>query len=532
MKEMLLEQIKKVLEELGVETEVEITIPKDSKNGDFTTNVALKLASVMKKNPRELATSIISKIKDSHIEKIEIAGPGFINFYFDKAYLFENVEKILKEKENYGRTNLGKGKKINVEYVSANPTGILHLGHARGASYGDALTRILSFNGYEVDREYYINDAGNQIENLEKSIQERYRGLCGLEEHMPENGYYGKEIIDIAKELKKGYGDSLEDPQVFKEKGLQYLLDNIKNDLHNFRVDFDIWSSERDLYKNGYVNNALEKLKKSGYTYEQDGAIWLKTSDFKDEKDRVLVKKDKTNTYFLPDISYHQLKLSRGYDEIIDVLGADHHGYIARIKASIAMFGENPDKLDVEIIQMVRLVRGKEEIKMSKRTGNAVTINDLVEEVGLDATRYFFAARSIDTQMDFDMELATKQSNENPVYYIQYANARICSILREHPTTFEPLEYHTINSEYAYDLLTKLYNFSNVVEMSAQKKAPNLIANYVYDLASSFHTFYSHEKVLTEDLQSTMERLHLIKATSIVITNALNLIGVSAPERM
>lgn len=536
MKDKLKDLIASVLDAKNIDFEKEniiIEVPKDNSHGDYATNIAMQLARILKANPRVIAEDLVKELTGNFIDKIEIAGPGFINFYVKNDYLYENINTILNEKEEYGKCNVGNGTKINVEYVSANPTGILHLGHARGASYGDSLSRILKLANYDVTREYYINDAGNQIENLRKSVQARYEGLCGREEVMPEDGYYGKEIIMIADNIKKEYGDNVTDPLFFREKGLKYLLDKIKEHLRNFNVEFDVWSSEQSLYDSGAVDATIKELTEKGYTYYEDGALFLKTSLYGDEKDRVIVKKDKTNTYFVPDIAYHTNKYARGFEELIDVLGADHHGYVPRIKAGIKMMGNNPDKLDVEILQMVRLVRGKEEIKMSKRTGNAVTIEELVEEVGLDATRYFFSSRSLDTQLDFDLELATKKSNENPVYYIQYAYARICSIINGYDGEIKPLDkYTTLNSEYCKNLLTKLYEFTDTVKLSAIKRCPHIIANYVYDLAGLFHTFYAHEKVLCDDDMSTKEKINLICATAITIKNALILIGVNAREKM
>lgn len=536
MKEKLIELIASVLTASNIEFDKEnivIEVPKDNSHGDYATNVAMQLAGTLKANPREIADNLVKELKSDFINKVEIAGPGFINFYVKNDYLYKNINTILEQKEEYGKCNVGNGLKINVEYVSANPTGILHLGHARGASYGDSLSRILKLANYNVTREYYINDAGNQIENLKKSVQARYEGLCGRDEVMPEDGYFGKEIIMVADNIRKEYGDNITDPLFFRQKGLNYLLDKIKVHLKNFNVEFDVWSSEQSIYDSGAVEETIKILTDNGYTYLEDGALFLKTTLFGDEKDRVLIKKDKTNTYLVPDIAYHTSKYARGFDELVDVLGADHHGYVPRLKAAIKMMGNNPDKLDVEILQMVRLVRGKEEIKMSKRTGNAVTIEELVEEVGLDATRFFFSSRSLDTQLDFDLELATKKSNENPVYYIQYAYARICSIVEGYNKPLKPImEYTTLTSEYAKNLLAKLYEFTDTVKLSAIKRSPHIIANYAYDLAGLFHTFYAHEKVLCDDEINTEERINLISATAITIKNALALIGVDAKEKM
>lgn len=533
MKDILKSAIKDSLKKLNVDSNIDIIIdiPKDKTNGDYASNIAMQLTKLLRKSSHEIAEDIKRNINDINIEKIEIAGPGFLNFFVKKDYLLENINTVLELGSNYGKSTIGNHKKINLEYVSANPTGFLHVGHARGAAYGDSLANILRFAGYNVTREYYINDAGNQINNLERSIKVRYENLCGLDSSLPENGYHGNDIIEVAKSIYDEYKDKVPN-NVFRKKGIEFLLSKIKDDLKAFDVDFDVWYSETNLYENKEVDNVLNTLIEKGYTYERDNALWLKTTLFGDEKDRVLVKADKNNTYLLPDIAYHMNKYNRGYDELIDVLGADHHGYIARLKAAIKMMGEKPDKLSVKILQMVRLLQDGEEIKLSKRTGKTVTLADLIDEVGKNATRYFFAMRSLDSQMDFDMTLATKRSNENPVYYVSYAHARICSIIREYGQEIEPCSYNTIESEYAYDLLNKVYQFQSIVEASALKKEPHLITHYLYDLASSFHTFYAHEKVLTDDLEYTKERINLIRSVAITIKNACNLIGVDAPNEM
>jgi arginyl-tRNA synthetase len=535
MKETLKDIIKNALLKMDVNKNIEeivIEVPKDNAFGDYSSNIAMQLVKELKKSPKDIAVEVINNINDDSIINMEVAGPGFINFFVKKDYLKENINKVIKEQDEYGKSAF-KNKKVNVEYVSANPTGHLHLGHARGASYGDNLTRVLNYAGYKVDREYYINDAGNQIDNLQLSVKARYLEICGKEFNMPTDGYYGKEIISVAKNIYDEFKDNVSSDDVFRQKGLEFLLDKIKSDLKDFRVEFDIWSSEQSLYTNGLVTKTLEDIKNTEYVYEQEGAIWLKTTSFEDEKDRVLVKSDNTNTYLLPDIAYHRLKYSRGYDILIDVLGADHHGYVPRLKAGLEVMGEDSSKLHVEILQMVRLLRSGEEVKMSKRTGNAVTINELVEEVGIDAARYFFANRSVDTQMDFDLDLATKKSNENPVYYVQYAHARINSIIKDYKNNIKSdLTYDTITSDYALNLLFKVYEFNDYVEAAALRRAPHIITNYVYELAGLFHSFYAHEKVLSDDENMSLQRINMIYAVAITIKNALNLIGVSAPEKM
>jgi len=512
-----------------------IETPKDSKNGDYSTNIALMLTKILKDNPMNIASKIASSINDKSIEKVEIAAPGFINIYLNKQVLLDEINKIIKEDKNYGRSNFGNQKKINLEYVSANPTGTLHIGHGRGATYGDNLSRIMSFCGYDVTREYYINDAGNQMNNLGISIKERYKELCGLVCNLPEDGYHGKEIITIAKKIYDIYQDSKldEDISYFKKEGLDILLEEIKKDLDRFRVNFDVFTSEQTLYDKGYVEKVLNNFQKNNHCYIEDNALWLKTSAYGDEKDRVIVKNDGNYTYLLPDIAYHVNKIERGYQKLIDVLGADHHGYINRLKGALEILGHDSNILDIEILQMVRLLRDGEEIKISKRTGKTITLNELIDEVGINATRYFFASKSLDTQMDFDLGLAVKNSNENPVYYIEYANARISSILNNYQSNLEPIEkYTTINEEIAYNIMNKLIRFEDTVISASVKQQPHIICNYIYELASLFHSYYGAYKFITDDKTYTQERMLLLKAIKIVINNSLNLIGVIPREEM
>ena len=510
-----------------------IEIPKDKKNGDYSTNVAFLLTKELKSSPINIANDIIKNISDDMIDRIEVANPGFINFYINKDYLLNNINVINDMGKNYGKSDFGKLEKINIEYVSANPTGTLHIGHGRGAVYGDCLSKIMSFAGYDVTREYYINDAGNQMYNLGVSIKERYKERCGVEFAIPENGYHGKEIIVIAESLYDEYGDSKldEDIEFFRQKGLDILLDGIKKDLDKFRVNFDVFTSEQSLYDRGFVENTLNKLKNSGKCYIDEGALWLKTTDLYDEKDRVLVKSDGNYTYLLPDIAYHSDKFNRGYDRLIDVLGSDHHGYIHRLRSSLEFVGYDSSKIDIRILQMVRLLRNGEEVKLSKRTGKTITLNELIEDVGVNAARYFFASKSLDTQMDFDLDLAVKNSNENPIYYIEYANARISSILKNKEV--EKIDnYSTMNNETAYTILNKLMEFEDILINAASRELPHMVANYLYELASLFHSYYSKEKIVTEDIEYTKERLAFIKAIKIVMNNAANILGLILREEM
>ncbi|WP_339213093.1 arginine--tRNA ligase [Ornithinibacillus sp. FSL M8-0202] len=534
--------------ELAQETEIPDVVlekPKDKSHGDFATNIAMQLARVAKKAPRQIAEAIVANLDASKasVEKVDIAGPGFINFFMKNDFLTDLIPTILEAGEAYGKTEHGKGTKVQVEFVSVNPTGNLHLGHARGAAFGDVLCNVLSAAGYEVEREYYINDAGNQIDNLALSVNARYLQALGKDVAMPEDGYHGQDIVAIGKQLAEEHGEEwankLEEERLafFKEFGLEHTLGKIKTDLADFGVEFDNWFSERSLYKNDEITDVLAKLKDSGYIYEQDGATWFRSTDFGDDKDRVLVKNDGAFTYLTPDIAYHQNKLNRGFDKLINVWGADHHGYIPRMKAAIEALGYDPERLDVKIIQMVNLFDGGEKLRMSKRTGNAVSLRELMDEVGVDAVRYFFVARSNDSQLDFDVELARSQSNDNPVYYVQYAHARICTMLKQAEAkgieVKQSFDSSLLTSEKELDLLKKIGEFPQVIVDAAEKHTPQKITQYVFELASLLHSFYNAEKVLdTENIELTNARLALMKAVRTTIANGLNLIGVTAPEKM
>ena len=515
--------------------QITIEIPKEKSHGDYSTNIAMQLTRLLRKNPRMIAEQLIEAIdkEEANIDSIEIAGPGFINMFMKKDALTSIIKEVLAEKDDYGKSDAGKGIKYNVEFVSANPTGDLHLGHAKGAAVGDSICRIMSAAGYDVTREYYINDAGNQMYNLGVSIKERYKERCGVEFAIPENGYHCKEIIVIAESLYDEYGDSKldEDIEFFRQKGLDILLDGIKKDLDKFRVNFDVFTSEQSLYDRGFVENTLNKLKNSGKCYIDEGALWLKTTDLYDEKDRVLVKSDGNYTYLLPDIAYHSDKFNRGYDRLIDVLGSDHHGYIHRLRSSLEFVGYDSSKIDIRILQMVRLLRNGEEVKLSKRTGKTITLNELIEDVGVNAARYFFASKSLDTQMDFDLDLAVKNSNENPIYYIEYANARISSILRGKEIP-KDIKFSTIESDSAYTILNKLLEFEDVIISAASKGLPHLVANYLFELAGLFHSYYSVEKIVTDDEIYTKERIALINAVKVVINNAAYMLGLILREEM
>jgi arginyl-tRNA synthetase len=546
----LKEEIRAAVVKANLATEEQIPdvileIPKEKAHGDYSTNMAMQLARVAKKAPKMIAEALIENFDRSKasIEKIELAGPGFINFYMNNAYLTDLIPTVLEAGEKYGETTVGGKQKVQVEFVSANPTGDLHLGHARGAAVGDSLCNILAKAGYDVSREYYINDAGNQINNLALSVEARYFQALGQDKPMPEDGYHGADIIGIGKSLAEEFGDKYvnvdeqERFEFFREYGLKYEMAKLQKDLEDFRVRFDVWYSETSLYKNGKIDEALKVLRERGYIYEEEGATWLRSTDFGDDKDRVLIKQDGSYTYLTPDIAYHKDKLDRGFEKLINIWGADHHGYIPRMKAAIQSLGYAADALEVEIIQLVHLYKNGEKMKMSKRTGKAVTMRDLVDEVGLDATRYFFAMRSSDTHMDFDLDLAVSESNENPVYYAQYAHARICSILRSGEEqgikVDKNADFSLIGAEKEIELLKKLGEFPQAVGEAALKRVPHRVTNYIMELASTFHSFYNAEKVLdSEQPERTKARLALIKTVQITLRNALALIGVSAPEKM
>ena len=519
---------------------VMVEIPKDKTNGDYSTNIAMRLTKKLGKKPQEIANELVSELsKDEFIEHVEVAGPGFINFVVNKGELTSVISNILKQGSNYGSQDKYKGITIDVEYVSVNPTGDIHPGHARGAAVGDSLTRMLSKMGYIVTREYYVNDAGNQIDNLGKSIYVRYHELFNVDMPMPEDGYHAQDIIGIAEKIKEENNDKYlnvpyeECKQFFKEYGTAYELEKLKADLDLYRVNFDVWTSEKTLYSRGLVQQALDKLKANDMLYESEGATWLKTTQYKDDKDRVIIKSDGSYTYLTPDIAYHLDKFNRNHEYLIDILGADHHGYVPRLKAAIQALGYKPNNLDVIIVQMVRLIKDGEEFKLSKRSGKAIALRDIIEEAGVDATRYFFVSKAPNTQMDFDIDVATKQSNDNPVYYVQYAHARMCSILRN-DIQYDVLDsYDLIKEEKETLLLKHLNEFPSCIEECVEYKEPHRMCNYVYKLAQLFHSFYNECKVIDKDnLALTKQRLALVKACQIVLSNGLELIGVTAPDKM
>ncbi len=546
LKDTLIEEINAAILKAELVTEVpdiKIEVPKDTANGDYSTNIAMVLTKLAKRSPRDIAALIVEHLDTSkaHVKKLDIAGPGFINFYMDNSYLTDIIGEALTKQEAFGHHPGVRSDNVLLEYVSANPTGDLHIGHARNAAVGDTLANILTAAGYHVTREYYINDAGKQIENLAYSIEARYLQALGKPAELPEDGYHGKDIINIGKELadkEPGYAsaDREERIKVFRQLGLDYEMKKLKQDLADFNVQFDNWFSETSLYETGAIDRALETMTANGYIFEAEDATWLRTTDFGDDKDRVLIKKDGTYTYFLPDIAYHYDKIQRGNDVLINLFGADHHGYIPRLKASLDTLGVPSDRLEVQVMQMVRLLQDGQEVKMSKRTGNAITLRDIMDEVGVDAARYFLTMRSADTHFDFDMELAKSQSSDNPVYYAQYAHARICSIIRtaaEQGITIDrEADLSLITNDKAFELLKRVADFESVIDSAAENRAPHRMTNYIQDLASHFHKFYNAEKVLTDDIEKSTAHVALIEAVRITLHNALTLVGVTAPERM
>ena len=541
LKEIIVESLKKIFDINIKNDEVIIEIPKEKIHGDYSTNIAMRLAKTLHDSPKNIATKLVSELNNSdYFDKVEIAGPGFINFFYKKVSLTSVLKEILINKENFGKQDIGHKEKIMVEYVSANPTGDLHLGHARGAAFGDALTRLLKFTNYDVLREYYVNDAGNQINVLAKSLFLRYKEALGNEINEDEIGYQGKDVKKLAKDIirkeKDKYLKISEDEALnyFKDIGTELELNKIKKDLDLFRVGFDNYTSERSLYSSNKVANTLNKLKESGFTYETDGALWLKTTEFGDDKDRVLIKKDGSYTYLLPDLAYHKDKFDRGYNNLINLFGADHHGYIIRLKAGLKILGYNPNNLNILIIQMVRLIDNGVEVKMSKRTGNAVTIRELCEDVGVDAARYFFLSRPLDSQFDFDLGIARKHSNENPIFYIQYAGARMYSVLEKAKDYKIDIKdtYSLLTSEKEIELIKVLQEFKKVIKEASLTKEVNRLTSYAYKLASTFHSLYNDEKFINEDNELTLERLALVLASLEVLKNTLNLLGIEVKKVM
>lgn len=542
--ETLKKIIAKAASSFGIELKEEdivIERSKDPIHGDYSTNAAMKFSRLAKKSPRDFAADLVSAFASNEefscVEKVEIAGPGFINFFMKQDVLANVVSKVIEEGDSFGRLPKN-GKKVNVEFVSANPTGDLHLGHTRIAAVGDTISNILDWAGYDVTREFYVNDCGNQIEHLGNSIRARYHELFGEPLALGEDDYHGEDLIAIAKSIKDQYGDAyLKDSQeshdFFIRFGIDAELGKLKKDLAEFRVTFDKFTYESDIRKGGNVSKTIEALREKGYVYESDGATFLKTTAFLDDKDRPIIKKDGLFTYFAPDICYHYNKMERGYDLLIDVLGADHHGYINRLKSILMMKGYSPDVLDVELVQIVRVYRDGVEVKMSKRTGKAIAHRDLVEDIGVDAVRYFFVERSQSSHLDFNYNLAMEQSSSNPVYYAQYAHARCCSLLSLGQDVPLDTKGSLLKEESEMSILKHLADFPSMIEGAAKERAPHKVAGYIHRLAELIHEFYAKNRILDRNnLPLTGSRLALVKACAIVLRNSLRILGVSAPEKM
>ncbi len=535
-------------EKIEVGEMVHLEVPKDKQHGDFACNIAMLLAKALRMPPRAIAEAIAENISvDGEIEKVEVAGAGFINFYLSNNRLYQVMNAIETQGKDYGRIDIGKGKKVMIEFVSANPTGPMHMGNARGGALGDCMASVMEYAGYEVSREFYVNDAGNQIEKFGKSLEARYiqeiKGEDAVE--FPEDGYHGDDIREHAKAFiameRDKYIDA--DSEIRKKALVSYALeknvDSLKSDLEKYRIFYDVWFRESELHKNGKVKEAIDRLTAAGYTYEEDGATWLNCEKMGLEKNEVLIRQNGIPTYFAADIAYHINKLeTREFDLAIDVWGADHHGHVARMKAALAAVGIDPDKFEVSIMQLVRLTRDGEAVRMSKRTGKAITLSDLLEDVSVDAARFLFNMRMAGSHLDFDLDLAVKQDSENPVYYVQYAHARICSIIRLlNEEGISVKKYSEINPEVLtmeeeLELLKKLSELPEEIRAAAESREPAKITRYVIDLASAFHTFYNSCRVKAEDKQLLDARLKLCDSVRIVIKGVLSMLKIEAPEKM
>ncbi|PIQ88847.1 MAG: arginine--tRNA ligase [Candidatus Omnitrophica bacterium CG11_big_fil_rev_8_21_14_0_20_42_13] len=519
--------------------EIYLDIPQIPAHGDLSSNLALRLSKAFKKNPRVIAESMKKAIEEEIkslrifpvIEKIQIDGPGFINFFIKNSYFYSEISEIIKKGNNYGKLDIGKGEKVQIEFVSANPTGPLSIAHARQAAVGDSLSRIMEFLGFKIAKEYYLNDEGNQINILGRSIELRMRELCDEQVEFPEDCYQGDYVKEIAEEIKNQKSKI----KNISEYGVNSILKGIKKDLQDFNVEFDIWYSQGELEKSGKIEKAIEYLKKKGFIYEKDGAAWFKSSEFSDDKDRVIIKSDKSYTYLAPDIAYHRDKYQRGFKKIINIWGPDHHGYIPRIKAAVSALGHDSKSLSILIAQLVTLYRDGELIPMSTRKGSYVTLRQVIDEVGKDAARFFLVNRRLSSHLDFDLELAKKHSSENPVYYIQYAFARICSIMQKKDKNYasKTCSLSLLDKPEELFLMRKLVQFPHILKAAVAVLDPYPLVPYLLDLSAEFHKFYDKYKVLDEEnLELSRARIDLINACKIVFKNGLSLLGLSAPEKM
>lgn len=529
-----IKSIIKSLYDIDVE-QVELESPNDVNNGNLSTNVCLKITKLVGKNPMEIAQEVVDQLEVDGIDTIEVKKPGFINFFYGNEFFNHKVNEIIEAQEFIFDTN--EHNYYNVEYVSANPTGDLHLGHARNAVYGDSICRLLRKIGNKVDSEYYINDAGSQMNNLGLSVQYFYLQKLGIELDFPEDGYRGQEIQDIASEIYNEYGEDKKDEDVvwFREYAYAKNLEEIKRILKELHIEFDIWTSERSLYEKNMVEENLNALATKGDIYSQDDAMWLATSKYFDDKDRVLKKSDGNYTYFASDVAYHMDKFNRGYSNLIDVWGGDHHGYINRVKSSISSLGQSADKFEVLIIQMINILQNNERVKMSKRSGTSVTIKDLLKEIDADSLRYFFLMRSADTQVDFDIELAKQQNADNPIYYIQYAHARIAKLLQKALEENIKPDSNISNEEFSdneKEIIAFLNTYPKVVVNAANKRLPHLICNYLYDLASLYHHYYNQEHVFNDKNTNVNGKINIAFAIQKIIKDGLNSIGINAKDNM
>ena len=528
---------------IDAEELIVVETPRDPKMGDYSTSIAMRLAKQLHKRPTDIAEPIAEELRRTfpQAKSVEVANPGFINFRISEDSLTQVINTIMEAKETYGTNDSGKGKKVLVEWVSANPTGDLHCGHARNAAWGDSICRLLEASGYDVLREFYVNDAGNQIVMLGESLISRYFEYFGKEYPLPEDGYHAEDVKQIAIEIARRDGDKWlsADPaerlEYFKNEGKTRELAKIDRDLRLYRVTIESWMHETFFYENdrARIKACLNRMNELGLTYEKDGALWFKSTEYGDDKDRVLKKSDGTLSYMTPDIANHVYKVERGYPKLIDLWGADHHSYVTRMKAALRALGYPEDTLTVDLIQMVRMVEDGREVKMSKRTGNAITIRELCEDVGVDAARWFFVSKDVATHMDFDMNLARKQDNNNPVYYCQYAYSRMHSILEKAGGFTRQESYDRLNDEKELLIMKMLSDFPKHIAEAAAQRKPNKVTDYILSLVKVFHSYYNSNRVINaEDADLTNQRLALINATAITLKNALNLIGVSAPESM
>ncbi len=547
MKKDLVKIVEEALKTLGVGTmpAIEVEVPPQEAMGDLATPVAMSLSKVLKKQPRKIAEELVNSMKAGNVfEKIDIAGPGFINFTFSRDYLYSEMKRLLEYQSSFLRQDIGKGKKVQIEFISANPTGPLHLGHGRGGATGEALANLLSAAGFKVDREYYVNDAGKQVKLLGLSVFARYQQLLGIEYTFPEEGYKGGYIEDIAKEIineheNKYLQTSFEDvSEFFIDYSYKKILSSIQKDLKDFSIDFDTWQSERELFNGGDVERSIDDLKSRGFVYEKDGAVWFKATTFGDEKDRVIIKQDGEYTYFTSDIAYHRKKIEKKYDELIDIWGADHHGYIPRVKAVIEALGYQKEKLKVLLVQMVTLLRGGKPVQMSKRAGEFVTLKEVIEEVGADTTKFIFLTRRPDSHLEFDLEVAKAQSAENPVFYVQYANARINSIFAH--ASEKGIDIGMVRDAYLSLLSTqeelriikKLLMYQIIFEGAVNLHEPHKITFYLQELSGMFHPYYNKYRIIGDESQLTLARLALCNAIRIVLRDGLEILGISAPDKM